>query len=146
MEKALRFIIVPKVAHPWFEEVNKGAQAQAAILSRELGVPIEIDYRPPSIAGVAEQNAVLEEAARGRPNGIAVDPVDAVDHLKAIERIRKQGIPLVLFDSPSLHAGITGIGNDFAQTGRYCGRTSRCADRVRRQGGGDAGLSHGAEP
>ncbi len=117
MAKALRFIIVPKVTHPWFEEVNKGAQAQAAILSRELGVLIAVDYKPPSIAGVAEQNAVLEEAARGRPDGIALDPVDAVDHLHAIEQIRKADIPLVLFDSPSPHAGITGIGNDFARQG-----------------------------
>lgn len=40
MAKALRFIIVPKVAHPWFDEVNKGAQAAAGILSRELCVRI----------------------------------------------------------------------------------------------------------
>ena len=36
MARALRFVIVPKIAHPWFEEVNKGAQIQAEILSREL--------------------------------------------------------------------------------------------------------------
>ena len=29
----LRFIVVPKVVHPWFDEVNKGAQAEAALLS-----------------------------------------------------------------------------------------------------------------
>ncbi|MGE5173213.1 MAG: substrate-binding domain-containing protein [Betaproteobacteria bacterium] len=117
MAKALRFIIVPKVAHPWFEEVNKGARAQAEILSRELGVEITVDYMPPSIAGVAEQNAVLEKAAVGRPSGIAVDPVDAVDHMTAIHRIRDQGIPLVLFDSPSPDAGISSVGNNFAQQG-----------------------------
>jgi len=59
MAKALRFVIVPKVAHPWFDEVNKGAQAQAEILSRELGAEIVVDYMPPSIADVAEQNAIL---------------------------------------------------------------------------------------
>ncbi len=117
MSKSLRFIIVPKVAHPWFEEVNKGAQFQAAILSRELGFRIEIDYKPPSVASAAEQNAILKEAARSRPNGIAVDPVDEVDHLKAIEHIRKEGIPLVLFDSPSPHAGFTSVGNNFARQG-----------------------------
>lgn len=117
MANALRFVIVPKVAHPWFDEVNKGAHAQAAILGRELSVEIAVDYMPPSIAGVAEQNAVLERAAATRPTGIAVDPVDAVGHMTAINRIREQGIPLVLFDSPSPDPGLTSVGNDFAQQG-----------------------------
>ncbi len=117
MAKTLRFIIVPKVSHPWFDEVNKGARAQAEILSRELGVEVEVDYMPPSIAGVAEQNAVLEKAAESRPDGIAVDPVDAVGRMTAIRRIRELGIPLVLFDSPSPDAGITSVGNNYAQQG-----------------------------
>ncbi|HET9792876.1 MAG TPA: substrate-binding domain-containing protein [Thermoanaerobaculia bacterium] len=117
MAKALRFVIVPKVAHPWFDEVHKGAQDQAEILSRELGVEIVVDYMPPSIADVAEQNAILEKAARRRPTGIAVDPVDAIGHMTAINHIRDQGIPVVLFDSPSPDPGITCVGNDFAQQG-----------------------------
>ncbi len=117
MATPLRFIIVPKVSHPWFDEVNKGARAQAEILSRELGVEIVVDYMPPSIADVIEQNAILEEAARSRPSGIAVDPVDAVGRLAAISRIRDQGVPVVLFDSPSPDASITSIGNDFTQQG-----------------------------
>jgi ribose transport system substrate-binding protein len=117
MATSLRFIIIPKVAHPWFDEVNKGAQAQAGILSRELSVEVVVDYMPPSIAGVVEQSAILEEAARARPNGIAVDPVDAVGHLAAINRIRDQGIPVVLFDSPSPDASITSVGNNFSRQG-----------------------------
>ena len=117
MATALRFIIVPKVAHPWFEEVTKGALAQAKILSRELGVEIVIDYMPPSVAGVAEQNAILEQATRGQPSGIAVDPVDAVGHMTAIKHIRDLGIPVVLFDSPSPDPSITSIGNNYSQQG-----------------------------
>jgi ribose transport system substrate-binding protein len=117
MARALRFIIIPKVAHPWFDEVNKGAQAQAKILSRELSVEIVVDYMPPSIVNVVEQNAILEKAARSRPSGIAIDPVDAVGHMTAISRIRDQGIPLVLFDSRSPDASITSVGNNFAQQG-----------------------------
>jgi ribose transport system substrate-binding protein len=117
MATALRFIMVPKVTHPWFEEVTKGALAQAKILSRELGVEIVIDYMPPSVAGVAEQNAILEKAARGQPSGIAVDPVDAVGHMTAIKQIRGLGIPVVLFDSPSPDPSITSIGNNYSQQG-----------------------------
>lgn len=117
MATALRFIVVPKVAHPWFEEVTKGARAQAEVLSRELGVEIVIDYMPPSVAGVAEQNAILEKAAARQPSGIAVDPVDAVGHMTAIRQIRDRGIPVVLFDSPSPDPGITSIGNNYSQQG-----------------------------
>lgn len=117
MAETLRFVIVPKVAHPWFDEVHKGARAQAEILGRALDAEIVIDYMPPSIADVAEQSATLEKAASTRPTGIAVDPVDAVGHMTAISRIRDQGIPVVLFDSPSPDASITSIGNDFSQQG-----------------------------
>jgi ribose transport system substrate-binding protein len=117
MATTLRIIIVPKVAHPWFEEVNKGAQAQGRILSHALGVEIVIDYMPPAIAGVAEQNAILEKAAGRQPSGIAVDPVDAISHMAAIKHIRDRGIPVVLFDSPSPDASITSIGNNYSQQG-----------------------------
>ena len=117
MTKSLRFIIVPKVAHPWFDEVIKGARAQAVVLSRELGADIVVDYMPPPVCGVVEQNAVLEQTAGSRPDGIAVDPVDSVGNMTAINRLRDQGIPVVLFDSPSPDPGITGIGNDFAEQG-----------------------------
>jgi len=117
MARMLRFIIVPKVAHPWFDEVNKGAQAQAELLRRRLGVEIVVDYMPPAVADIVEQNALLERVARSEPSGIAVDPVDAVGHMTAIHRIRDQGIPVVLFDSPSPDASITSVGNNFAQQG-----------------------------
>ena len=117
MAKTLRFVIVPKVAHPWFEEVNKGAQAQAEILSRALGTAVTVDYMPPAAADVVAQNATLEEASRSRPDGIAVDPVDTVGHMGAIQRIGDLGIPVVLFDSPSPDTRFTAVGNDFARQG-----------------------------
>ena len=118
MAKTIRFVIVPKVAHPWFDEVCKGARSQASILSRELGIEVAVDYVPPTIADVAEQNAILEKAAESQPDGIAVDPVDAVDHMHAIKRIRDRGIPLVLFDSPSGDSSITSVGNNFSEQGK----------------------------
>jgi ribose transport system substrate-binding protein len=72
---------------------------------------------PPSIADVVKQNAILEKAAAIQPNGIAVDPVDAVGHMTAINHIRDQGIPVVLFDSPSPVVSITSVGNNFSQQG-----------------------------
>lgn len=128
MAKTFRFIIVPKVVHPWFDEVRKGAQSEAEVLSREMGVDIVIDYMPPSACSVTEQNMILEKIVQSRPSGIAIDPVDAVENMRAIDHIRKQGIPVVLFDSPSPDTTITSIGNDFAQQGMIA--AERLADLI----------------
>jgi len=118
MAKALRFIIVPKVAnHPWFNEIHKGAQAQANLLSREIGIEILVESMAATICDVAEQNTILDQILRLKPTGIAVDPVDAVSHITAINRIRAAGIPVVLFDSPSKDNSIASIGNNFAEQG-----------------------------
>lgn len=117
MAKPLRFVVVSKVDHPWFDEVYKGAQTQAAILSRETSREISVDYFPPSVADIRTQNSLLQKVAQSQPTGIAIDPVDVVEHLPAIQRLRDQGIHVVLFDSPSPDATITSVGNNFAQQG-----------------------------
>lgn len=117
MSKKLHFIIIPKILHPWFDEVNKGAEAEAKRLERELDIGIIIDYKPPSICEVEEQNKLLYKVSERKPDGIAIDPVDAIGNISAINDIREQGIPVVLFDSPSPDPGITGIGNNFTQQG-----------------------------
>lgn len=114
--KDLTFVIVPKCVHPWFDEVNKGAQKQAELLSAQLGVDVKIDYRAPSTADVAEQNTVLEQAAATKPDGIALDPLDYEGNKAVIDEIQKQGIPVVLFDAPAPEgSGLTSVGNDFAE-------------------------------
>lgn len=115
-KKDLTFVIVPKVVHPWFDEVNKGAQLQAKALSEQLGVKVNIEYRAPETADVAEQNRVLEQAAVTKPDGIAVDPLDYDGNKAVIDEIRKQGIPVVIFDAPAPEgSGLTSIGNDFGE-------------------------------
>lgn len=112
----LTFVIVPKVVHAWFDEVNKGAQIQADALSDQLGVKVKIDYRAPQKADVAEQNSTLEQAAATKPDGIALDPVDYEGSKAVIEEIQAQGLPVILFDAPSPEgSGLTSVGNDFAE-------------------------------
>lgn len=114
--KDLTFVIVPKVVHPWFDEVNKGAQKQADALSAQLGIKVTIDYRAPGNADVAEQNTVLEQAAATRPDGIALDPLDYEGNKAVIEEIEKQGIPVILFDAPAPEgSNLTSVGNNFTE-------------------------------
>jgi ribose transport system substrate-binding protein len=116
-KRNLRFVIIPKCAHPWADEVHKGAKAQAKLLGEQLGIDVIVDYLAPSYAGVDEQNSLLESAAATQPDGVAVDPVAAVDHMPSIRKIRQRGMPIILFDSPSPEPGMTSVGNDFAQQG-----------------------------
>ena len=112
----MTFVIVPKCVHAWFDEVNKGAVAEAEVLSEQLGVEVKIDYRAPQTADVVEQNSTLEQAAATHPDGIALDPVDYEGSKAVIEEIQAQGIPVILFDAPSPEgSGLTSVGNDFAE-------------------------------
>jgi ribose transport system substrate-binding protein len=114
--KDYRFVIVPKVVHPWFDEVNKGAQEEAKILGKQLGVKITVDYVAPTKADVTEQNTILEQVAATRPDGITVDPLDASGNKQVFKEIMGRGIKLMTFDSPPpADLGIGGVGNNFTQ-------------------------------
>lgn len=117
MHGTFRFVVVPKVSHPWFDEVVQGARSQAELLEQNLGVEFVVDYRPPARASLEEQNEILAKAASPRPDGIALDPVDAVGNMPAIEEVKAAGIPLLLFDAPPAEHGLPSVGNDFARQG-----------------------------
>lgn len=122
MKRNLRVAIVPKVAHPWFEEVHQGALEQAELLYRELGVDIKIDYMTPSSASVIEQNSVLKKAAATQLDGVAIDPVDVLDNMPEIDKLRNRAVPIIVFDSPSPEGGIPSVGNDFTEQGTIAAR------------------------
>lgn len=118
----LRFVIIPKVAHPWFEEVRRGAVMQAELLQRRVGGRIEVDYLPPARADLAEQGAMLARACATDPAGIAIDPLDAIANLPAMAAARERGIPVVVFDSPAPDPAVPSIGNDYVLQGRIAAR------------------------
>ncbi len=112
----MTFVVVPKCVHAWFDEVNKGAQKEADLLSAQLGVEVKIDYRAPESAEVSEQNSTLEQAAATAPTAILLDPVDYDGSADIIKEIQERGIPVILFDAPSPEgSGLTSVGNDFAE-------------------------------
>ena len=116
-KRNLRFVIIPKVVHPWFDEVNKGAMAQAELLEKQLGIKITIEYLAPETANINDQNSILEKVAATNSDGIAIDPLDNLFNMKAIAEIKNKGIPIIVFDSPSPEAGISSVGNNFTQQG-----------------------------
>lgn len=113
----LHFVIIPKCAHPWADEVLKGATTQAGLLGQQLGIGVAVDLLAPPVASLAEQNSALQRAAAMPADGIAVDPVAPLADMPSIREVQRRGTPIVLFDSPSPEAGLPSIGNDFTQQG-----------------------------
>jgi ribose transport system substrate-binding protein len=114
--KSYRFVIVPKVVHPWFDAVVDGAKSQAKLMEEATGAKFVIDYRAPAKADVVLQNNILEQAAATKPDGIALDLLDAAGNRTVLQSILRQGIPAAAFDSVApedLH--MTSIQNDFAE-------------------------------
>lgn len=116
-QKSLRFVVIPKVAHPWFDEVVNGAMAQARSLEGQLAIKIDIDYQPPQVADVSVQDAILAAMAATDPDGIAIDPLESLADLPAMALVKNKSIPLIVFDSPSDAEGICSVGNDFTEQG-----------------------------
>jgi ABC-type sugar transport system substrate-binding protein len=60
---------------------------------------------------------ILEKVASTNSDGIAIDPLDNLFDMKAISEIKKKGISIIVFDSPSPEAKISSIGNNFTLQG-----------------------------
>ncbi|GGZ88284.1 substrate-binding domain-containing protein [Novosphingobium arvoryzae] len=112
-----RFVIVPKIAHPWSDEVRLGADRQADLLAAYGKRTIAIDYRPPDKAEANIQEAILAGLLDELPTGVAVDPVATPEALPTLLQLRAAGVPVVLFDCPEAHSGLCSIGNDFVRQG-----------------------------
>ncbi|MCB5410749.1 substrate-binding domain-containing protein [Pseudogemmobacter faecipullorum] len=118
-----RFLIVPKVVHPWFDKVNDGAQMAAAALQAQTGASVEIVYSAPQSADVVQQVQIVESAISTRPDGIAIDLLDPEGNRASLEAAQSQDIPLVLFDSvPPEGMAIPYIGSDFCEQAKIASR------------------------
>lgn len=118
-QDSYRFVIVPKVVHPWFDLVHEGARDAAEYLERTAGVDVELEYRAPQQANVQEQNQILERSIATRPDGIAIDLLDPAANRRILKEVQQRDIQLVAFDSvPPEGMVFTSIGNDFCQQAR----------------------------
>ena len=114
-----RFVIIPKVVHPWFDLVHQGAKQAARMIEQQTGRPVTLDYLAPHKAEVAEQVRLLEQAMASGPDGIAMDLLDDRAMQASLAQARRQGIPLVLFDSePPAGMDLPYVGNDFCAQAR----------------------------
>jgi ribose transport system substrate-binding protein len=114
--KTLRFVLVPKVAHPWYDEVRLGALAQAELLSNAQ-LQINVEYQAPADTQPGAQRRILSAAATLPPAGVAIDPIESPTEIKELRALQDIGVPVVLFDAPTAHSGLCAVGNDFYEQG-----------------------------
>ena len=118
-----RFVVVPKVVHPWFDKVNEGAQSAAAALKAQTGADIEVIYSAPQSADVVQQNQIIDSALATRPDGLALDLLDPSGNRASLEEAQAQDIPLAIFDSvPPEGMAIPYIGSDFCEQAKIASR------------------------
>ena len=111
-----RFVIVPKVVHPWFELVHEGAKDAAEYLKQIAGIDVTVEYRAPQQASVVEQNQILASVIATQPDGIAIDLLDSDANRPVLQEVMDRDIQLAAFDSvPPEGMIFTSIGNDFCQ-------------------------------
>ncbi len=116
IKRNYRFVIVPKVVHPWFQLVHDGANDAAEYLKRTAGIQVIVEYRPPQQPSPAEQNQILNSVIATRPDGIAIDLLDPDENGPVLRNLKDKGNQLVLFDTVAPEGmQVTSIGNDFCQ-------------------------------
>lgn len=136
----LRFVLIPKVSHPWYEAVRQGAETAGRMIQQQSGRSVRIDYQPPTTAQVSQQARLLEAAIRSKADGITIDLLDGDGLRPLLQQARSAGIALSVFDSEApADLAITSIGNDFCKQAQIA--SQRLVDLL--AGKGQVAIMHG---
>ncbi len=110
--------MVPKLVHPFFEDVRKGGEQKA----QELGV--EFQWVAPQQADPAQQVAMIEDLIRKKVHAISISPNEPKSVEPVIAEGMKQGILMMTFDADSPNSQrVMYIGTDNKAAGRTMGET-----------------------
>ncbi|MCK2046304.1 substrate-binding domain-containing protein [Chromohalobacter moromii] len=120
-----RFVVVPKVVHPWFDQLNEGAQEAAREIQRLTGAEVTVQYTAPQSASVAEQNQILERAIATRPDAIITDLLDPTGNRTVVREALDQEIPVSVIDDKGIEdMHLPVVGSD------YCTQAKVAAERL----------------
>jgi ribose transport system substrate-binding protein len=112
--------IVPKLVHPFFEDVRIGAEEEAA----ELGVTFE--WVAPQTGDPAIQVKMIEDLISKQVNAIVISPNEPASVVPVIADGLSKGILMMTFDSDSPDSDrVMYIGTDNKTAGMVQGDTMR---------------------
>jgi ribose transport system substrate-binding protein len=110
----LVFAVVPKITHPFYDDVLAGLKEKTAELDG-----VEYQWIAPPTGNPAEQVQILEDLINKGVDGIGLAPLDAASVEPVIAQAEAAGIPVVTFDSDAPNS----------QRQAYYGTDNRAAGR-----------------
>ena len=96
--KTLKFVFIPKLVHPWYKDVQSGAQFAIDELKKE-GIKVEMKWDAPATADINEQIKKIEANISARPDGLAIACLDPATDTQVINDAIKAGIKVTTFDT-----------------------------------------------
>jgi ribose transport system substrate-binding protein len=96
---SLYVVYVPKLVHPWYDDVKQGADRAIEELAKE-GVTVKYDWDAPPEADVVMHTQRLEDAIAKEPDVLAVSCLDVAADKPLIEEAQERGIHVISFDTP----------------------------------------------
>lgn len=98
IDKDLTFIFVPKLIHPWYEEVRKGIEAAVAEEAKN-DIKINIVWDAPPQADIDDQNNRIEANIGKAPDGLGISCLDPATNTRLVGEAVTAGLNVVTFDT-----------------------------------------------
>jgi len=110
----LVFGVVPKITHPFYDDVLAGLEEKVGQLEG-----VEYQWIAPPTGNPAEQVQILEDLINKGVNGIGLAPLEAASVEPVIAQAKAAGIPVVTFDSDAPNSErVAYYGTDNRAAGR----------------------------
>lgn len=119
--KKLQFIYIPKLVHPWYEEVKRGVEYAIGEVKKE-GIDVEYIWDAPAQADVDEENRKIEAAISRKPDGLCVSCLDPATNAQMLDEAKKAHLNLMTFNA-NCGSGYPFVGrNKDVDDGYQCGK------------------------
>ena len=116
-DKKLRFVMVTKAVHPYYEPCYEGFKAAGAKFN------VTVERVDPQKMELPLQVKSIEELIAQRVDGIAISAVDDAGLVPVIAEATKAGIKVITFDAPApSSSALTYIGTDNKTAGFEAGK------------------------
>jgi ABC-type sugar transport system ATPase subunit/ABC-type sugar transport system substrate-binding protein len=96
--KKLTFVYIPKLEHPWYDEVRRGIEYAIEEVKKE-GVEVEYLWDAPTQADVEEETRKIEYAISRQPDGLCVAALDPARNTRLLDQALEAKINVLTFNA-----------------------------------------------
>jgi ABC-type sugar transport system ATPase subunit/ABC-type sugar transport system substrate-binding protein len=96
--RKLTFVYIPKLSHPWYDEVRAGIEYGIQEVKKE-GIEVEYLWDAPSQADVDEESRKIEYAISRQPDGLCVAALDPARNTQLLDKALAAKINVLTFNA-----------------------------------------------